>query len=168
MEELDFLILATLSGVAGLYDYGPPGSSLQANIIAEWQNHFIVEEHMLKLDTMIMTPASVFETSGHVARFVDWMVKDKQTGDVLCADHLVKNVLEACLEGNKEARGGGVTTPTTTTPSADDKKKKKRNVKSTAVKLDDRVVKEYEVILAQVRFFFFFASTAFALMRSQC
>jgi len=172
IEEMVFLILATLSGVAGLYDYGPPGSSLQANIIAEWRKHFIVEEHMLELDTTIMTPASVFETSGHVARFADWMVKDKQTGDVLRADHLVKNVLEARLEGDKEARGGGVTAPTTTTPSADDKKKKKKkNVKSTAVKLDDEVVKEYEVILAQVRFFLFFlsfASTAFAPMRSQC
>jgi glycyl-tRNA synthetase len=103
---------------------------------------------MLELDTTIMTPASVFETSGHVARFADWMVKDKQTGDVLRADHLVKNVLEARLDGDKEARG-----VTATTPSADDKKKKKKkNVKSTAVKLDDEVVKEYEVILAQVGF----------------
>ncbi|KIK10522.1 hypothetical protein PISMIDRAFT_20321, partial [Pisolithus microcarpus 441] len=78
-------------GVAGLYDYGPPGSSLQANIIAEWRRHFIVEDHMLELDTTIITPASVFETSGHVARFADWMVKDEETGDVLRADHLVKN-----------------------------------------------------------------------------
>jgi glycyl-tRNA synthetase len=124
---------------------------------------------MLELDTTIMTPASVFETSGHVARFADWMVKDKQTGDVLRADHLVKNVLEARLEGDKEARGGGVAAPAT--PSADDKKKKKKkNVKSTAVKLDDGVVKEYEVILAQVRFFCFgfFASTAFATIWFQC
>ncbi len=75
-------------------------------------------------------------------------MKDKQTGDVLRADHLVKNVLEARLAGDKEARG-----VTTTTPSADDKKKKKKNVKPTAVKLDDEVVKEYEVILAQVRSF---------------
>jgi len=32
-----------------------------------------------------MTPAPVFETSGHVARFADWMVKDTKTGDVLRA-----------------------------------------------------------------------------------
>ena len=140
----------SITGVAGLYDYGPPGSSLQANIISEWRKHFIIEEHMLELDTTIMTPASVFETSGHVARFADWMVKDTKTGDVLRADHLVKNVLEARLAGDKEARGVAAAAPT------DDKKKKKKSAKLAAVKLKDDVVDEYEKILAQVRFFFFF------------
>ncbi|KZV78554.1 hypothetical protein EXIGLDRAFT_633778, partial [Exidia glandulosa HHB12029] len=42
------------AGCAGLYDYGPPGSALQANIIAEWRKHFIVEEGMYELDTTIM------------------------------------------------------------------------------------------------------------------
>ncbi|KAG6883533.1 hypothetical protein C0992_008533 [Termitomyces sp. T32_za158] len=131
-------------GVAGLYDYGPPGSSLQANIIAEWRKHFIIEEGMLELDTTIMTPAPVFETSGHVARFADWMVKDTKTGDVLRADHLVGGVLEARLAGDKEARGLAAAPPSA------DKKKKKKNAKAAVVKLDDDVVKEYETILAQV------------------
>lgn len=131
-------------GVAGLYDYGPPGSSLQANIIAEWRKHFIIEEHMLELDTTIMTPAPVFETSGHVARFADWMVKDTKTGDVLRADHLVKNVLEARLASDKVARGLASSPPT------DEKKKKNKTAKKAAVKLDDVVVREYETTLAQV------------------
>ncbi|CAK5274299.1 unnamed protein product [Mycena citricolor] len=130
-------------GVAGLYDYGPPGSSLQANIIAEWRRHFIVEEAMLELDTTIMTPSPVFEASGHVARFADWMVKDTLNGEVLRADHLVKNVLEARLAGDKEARGA------VPVPVATDKKKKKQ-VKTTAVKLEDAVIAEYESILAQL------------------
>jgi glycyl-tRNA synthetase len=134
------------AGVAGLYDYGPSGSSLQANIINEWRKHFIVEEAMLELDTTIMTPAPVFETSGHVARFADWMVKDSKTGDVLRADHLVKNVLEARLAGDKEARGQAAA------PKEDekDKKKKKKSVKAVAVQLADDVVKSYEFTLAQV------------------
>ncbi|KAF8730053.1 hypothetical protein AX14_005747 [Amanita brunnescens Koide BX004] len=131
-------------GVAGLYDYGPPGSSLQANIIAEWRRHFIIEEHMLELDTTIMTPAPVFETSGHVARFADWMVKDSKTGDVLRADHLVKNVLEARLAGDKEARGLGAQ------PQQDDKKRKKKAAKTVAVQLSDELAKEYEAILARI------------------
>ncbi|KAJ6555155.1 hypothetical protein DFH09DRAFT_1248463 [Mycena vulgaris] len=131
-------------GVAGLYDYGPPGSSLQANLLAEWRRHFIVEESMLELDTTIMTPSPVFEASGHVARFADWMVKDTGNGEVLRADHLVKNVLEARLEGDREARGAAPVVA-----AADDKKKKKK-VKSTAVKLEDAVVAEYESILAQL------------------
>ncbi|OJT07775.1 hypothetical protein TRAPUB_1367 [Trametes pubescens] len=133
-------------GVAGLYDYGPPGSSLQSNIIAEWRKHFIVEEHMLEVDTTVMTPAPVFETSGHVARFADWMVKDLKTGEVLRADHLVKNVLEARLAGDKEARGQAAAPP-----KEDDKKKKKKDkAKAIAVKLADEVVTEYETILAQL------------------
>jgi glycyl-tRNA synthetase len=136
-------------GVAGLYDYGPPGSSLQANIIAEWRKHFIIEEHMLEIDSTIMTPAPVFETSGHVARFADWMVKDTKTGDVLRADHLVKSVLEARLAGDKEARGLAAQPP----QKEDEKKKRKKAaVKNSAavVQLPDDAVKEYEVILAQL------------------
>ena len=105
---------------------------------------------MLELDTTIMTPAPVFETSGHVARFADWMVKDVQTGDVIRADHLVKNVLEARLAGDKEARGQAAA------PAAEDekdKKKKKKAAKAAAVPLPDEVVKNYEVTLAQVRVF---------------
>ncbi|KAI5988082.1 hypothetical protein EDD15DRAFT_2291018 [Pisolithus albus] len=132
-------------GVAGLYDYGPPGSSLQANIIAEWRRHFIVEDHMLELDTTIITPASVFETSGHVARFADWMVKDVETGDVLRADHLVKNVLEARLAANLEARGLAADKV-----KEEEKTKKKRKVKTAAVQLPDEAVKEYESILARL------------------
>lgn len=53
-------------GVAGLYDYGPTGSSLQANILDVWRKHYIIEEDMLELDTTIMTLADVLKTSGHV------------------------------------------------------------------------------------------------------
>ena len=101
---------------------------------------------MLEIDSTIMTPAPVFETSGHVARFADWMVKDTKTGDVLRADHLVKGVFEARLAGDKEARGL-VARP----QKEDEKKKKKKAVKATAVQLPDDAVNEYEVILAQVR-----------------
>lgn len=139
------------SGVAGLYDYGPPGSALQANIIDQWRKHFIVEEGMLELDTTIMTPAPVFETSGHVARFADWMVKDSKTGDVLRADHLVKNVLEARLVGNLEARGA-VATGASQDDQGKKKKKNKATGKAVAVVLDETTVKGYETILAQVRF----------------
>ena len=61
---------ANLPGVAGLYDYGPPGSSLQANILDAWRKHFIIEEDMLELDTTIMTLSDVLKTSGHVDKWV--------------------------------------------------------------------------------------------------
>ncbi|CAE6369124.1 unnamed protein product [Rhizoctonia solani] len=133
-------------GVAGLYDYGPPGSALQANILDVWRKHFIIEENMLEVDTTIMTPSAVFETSGHVAKFADWMVKDLVTGEVLRADHLVEAVLEARLKGDKEARGVAEEAAV----DEKDAKKKKKKVKSTAVKLDDAVVNVYNTTLAQI------------------
>lgn len=134
-------------GVAGLYDYGPPGSALQTNIIDSWRKHFVIEEDMLELDTTIMTLADVLKTSGHVDKFADWMVKDVQNGEIYRADHLVEAVLEARLKGDKEARGV-VEEP----PKDDeaDKKKKKKKVKSVAVKLEDNVVAEIENLLAQI------------------
>ena len=105
---------------------------------------------MLEVDTTIMTPAPVFEASGHVARFADWMVKDTKTGEVLRADHLVKNVLEARLAGNLEARATGEQ-PAATKATVPSKKKKKDERMSVPVKLSDEVVSQYEVILAKVR-----------------
>jgi glycyl-tRNA synthetase len=133
-------------GVAGLYDYGPPGSALQANILAEWRRHFIVEENMLEVDTTCMTPAPVFEASGHVARFADWMVKDTKNGEVLRADHLVKNVLQARLDGNREARGLAAEP----VKEDDKKKKKKKDVKGASVQISDELVGIYETVLAKV------------------
>ncbi len=87
-------------GVAGLYDYGPPGCALQANIIDLWRKHFILEEHMLEVDCTIMTPFDVLKTSGHVDRFSDYMVTDSKTGDFFRADHLIEAFFERLLASN--------------------------------------------------------------------
>lgn len=84
-------------GVAGLYDYGPPGCALQSNILSVWRSHFIFEEQMLEVDTSIMTLSEVLKTSGHVDRFTDYMVRDAKTGDFFRADHLVESRLEKML-----------------------------------------------------------------------
>jgi glycyl-tRNA synthetase len=75
------------------------------------------------------------------------MVKDAKTGEIFRTDHLVEAVLEARLKGDREARGQAAVPE-----AADDdkKKKKKKVVKSTAVKLEDATVQEYESLLAQV------------------
>ncbi|KAL8286144.1 hypothetical protein RQP46_004632 [Phenoliferia psychrophenolica] len=134
-------------GVKGLYDYGPPGSSLQANIIDLWRKHFIIEEEMLELDTTIMTLSDVLKTSGHVDKFTDWMCKDIKTHEVFRADHLVEAVLEARLKGDKEARGVVEEAVEEEDPK---KKKSKKKVKSTAVKLAEETVAEYDSILAKI------------------
>lgn len=130
-------------GVGGLYDYGPPGCALQANIVDQWRKHFILEEDMLEVDCTVLTPHEVLKTSGHVDKFADWMCKDPKNGDILRADHFVEAILEARLNGDKEARGEQVEV-------VDDPKKKKKKAKTTAVKLDDAVKQEYEEVLARI------------------
>ncbi|KAI0552183.1 hypothetical protein F4679DRAFT_101905 [Xylaria curta] len=81
----------------GLYDYGPPGCALQANIVDLWRKHLVLEENMLELDCTVLTPEAVLKTSGHVDKFADWMCKDPARGECLRADHLVENVLASHL-----------------------------------------------------------------------
>ncbi|KAI9779155.1 MAG: Glycine--tRNA ligase 1, mitochondrial [Geoglossum umbratile] len=138
-------------GVSGLYDYGPPGCALQANIVDIWRKHFVLEEDMLEVDCTMLTPHEVLKTSGHVDKFADWMCKDPKTGEIFRADHLVEEVLEARLKGDKEARGLKVEEKE---EEADAKKKKKKVKDVKALKLDDAVVKEYEEILAKVRIYY--------------
>ncbi|KAH9817398.1 glycyl-tRNA synthetase [Teratosphaeria destructans] len=120
----------------GLYDYGPPGCSLQANIVDLWRKHFVLEEDMLELDCTVLTPEEVFKTSGHVDKFADWMCRDTIKGDYVRADHLLETVLVNRLEDDKKARA----------TCAGDSNAKASNPKQ----LDEGVLKEYESILAQI------------------
>lgn len=136
-------------GVSGLYDYGPPGCSLQANIVDIWRKHFVLEEDMLELDCTALTPHDVLKTSGHVDKFSDWMSKDPKTGEIFRADHLVEEVLESRLNGDKEARGQA--SAQVEVDAEKGTKTRKKKVKETkAVKLEDREVKEYEETLAKI------------------
>lgn len=100
---------------------------------------------MLEVDCTMLTPAEVLKTSGHVDKFADWMCKDPKSGEIFRADHLVEEVLESRLKGDKEARGQKV--------QIDEEKEAKRKKKSKdakIVKLDDATVQEYEEILAKI------------------
>ena len=133
-------------GVSGLYDYGPPGCSLLANIVDIWRKHFVLEEDMLELDCTALTPHEVLKTSGHVDKFADWMCKDPKTGEIFRADHLVEGVLESRLIGDKEARGQKMEVD----EEKDAKKKKKKLKETKAVKLENALIKEYEEVLAKI------------------
>ncbi|KAK5677422.1 Glycine--tRNA ligase 1, mitochondrial [Elasticomyces elasticus] len=129
--------------VKGLFDYGPPLENLEAEVISIWRDHFIRHERMMALKCSMLTPYKVLETSGHVAKFADYMCKDPKTGEILRADHLIKDVIESRLRSDREARGEKVET------EEDPKlKKKKAKLAKTATKLDDDVRKEYEYLLA--------------------
>ncbi|KAF7189881.1 Glycine--tRNA ligase 1, mitochondrial [Pseudocercospora fuligena] len=129
----------------GLFDYGPPLETIEAEFVNIWRDHFIRTEKMMALKCSMLTPYKVLETSGHVAKFADYMCKDPKTGEILRSDHLIKDVIETRLKGDREARGEKIEEDA----EAEAKKKKKnKNAAKTAVKLDDAVVKEYEHLLA--------------------
>ncbi|GER48523.1 glycyl-tRNA synthetase / glycine--tRNA ligase [Striga asiatica] len=85
-------------GVAGLYDYGPPGCAVKSNVLAFWRQHFVLEENMLEVDCPCVTPEVVLKASGHVDKFTDLMVKDEKTGTCYRADHLLKDHCKEKLE----------------------------------------------------------------------
>ncbi|CAI5521720.1 unnamed protein product [Closterium sp. Naga37s-1] len=85
-------------GVAGLFDYGPPGCAVKSNVLAFWRQHFVLEENMLEVDCPCVTPDAVLRASGHVDKFTDLMVKDVKTQACYRADHLLKDHLGELLE----------------------------------------------------------------------
>ncbi|OWM76277.1 hypothetical protein CDL15_Pgr009923 [Punica granatum] len=85
-------------GVAGLYDYGPPGCAVKANVLSFWRQHFVLEENMLEVDCPCVTPEIVLKASGHVDKFTDLMVKDEKTGTCYRADHLLKDFCNEKLQ----------------------------------------------------------------------
>ena len=87
-------------GVSGLFDLGPPGSALKANVVEAWRRHFVLEEKMLEMECTCLTPEPVLKTSGHVDRFTDLMVKDVDTGDCYRADKLLEDVIDDFLDKN--------------------------------------------------------------------
>ncbi len=130
--------------VKGLFDYGPPLETLEAEVINIWRDHFIRTEKMMALKCSMLTPYEVLKTSGHVDKFADYMCKDPKTGEILRSDHLIKDVIEARLKSDKEARGEKIEDA-----EEDPKKKKKQSkVVKTAVKLDDATRQQYEHMLA--------------------
>jgi glycyl-tRNA synthetase len=55
-------------GVAGLYDYGPPGCAVKSNVQQFWRQHFVLEESMLEVECPAVTPEVVLQASGCVFR----------------------------------------------------------------------------------------------------
>lgn len=53
--------MACVSGVSGLYDFGPVGCTLKNNILQVWRQHFIQEEQILEIDCTMLTPEPVLK-----------------------------------------------------------------------------------------------------------
>ena len=89
-------------GVAGLFDMGPPGCALKANMETQWRQHFVINENMLEVSCTNLTPEPVLKASGHVDRFSDLMVRNEQNpNELFRADKLVK---EECFNRLKDPK----------------------------------------------------------------
>lgn len=86
------------NGPAGLFDYGPMACVLKANVLATWRQHFTLEDNVLEIECTNLTPLNVLETSGHVERFTDLMVKDEITNECFRADKLLEDGIDKYLE----------------------------------------------------------------------
>jgi glycyl-tRNA synthetase len=86
---------------AGLFDYGPVGCAIKANLIALWRQHFVLNEDMLEVDCTALTPEPILKTSGHVDKFNDFMVKDTKNGQCFRADHLLEAHMDKLLADKK-------------------------------------------------------------------
>ncbi|KAA0163546.1 hypothetical protein FNF27_07914 [Cafeteria roenbergensis] len=89
------------NGVAGLYDFGPPGTAFKDNLLAFWRRHFVYEEGMLQLECTTLTPEPVLKTSGHVDKFTDLMVKDS-AGECFRADKLLEDAIDDLVKKDSE------------------------------------------------------------------
>src|SRR5712691_12449495 len=74
-------------GIGGFWDYGPLGVELKRNIKEAWWQDMVLnpplgpdgqEIQMVGLDCAIIMNPKVWEASGHVGGFADWMVDCKK------------------------------------------------------------------------------------------
>ena len=55
------LMIRHSTGVAGLYDFGPSGCAMEANMLTIWKSHFVLEEQMLEIRASLLTPHQVLK-----------------------------------------------------------------------------------------------------------
>jgi len=79
-------------GVGGLYDYGPLGAAMKANLEDYWRKLYVLGEGFQEISCPIVAPEPVFKASGHVDAFSDMYVECMSCGEVYRADHLAKGL----------------------------------------------------------------------------
>ena len=78
-------------GVAGFYTYGPAGAALKRNVEDAWRDRFITREGAHEIDSPTIVPEPVFEASGHLDSFDDFLVACPDCDARHRADHLVED-----------------------------------------------------------------------------
>ena len=81
-------------GLGGFYDYGPLGSLMKRNILDLWLKEFVYRDGLIFVDTPIIGPEIVYRASGHLDKFMDYMVRCKSCGHAFRANELIREYVE--------------------------------------------------------------------------
>lgn len=74
-------------GISGFWDFGVLGRDLKENIKKEWwTRHVRKRDDVTGLDGAIITSPKVWDASGHLKSFTDYIVKNKKTKEVFKVD----------------------------------------------------------------------------------
>jgi len=79
-------------GLAGLFDYGPLGTALKANIENHWRKLYVMQEGFQEISCPTVAPEAVFKASGHTDAFSDMYVECLKCGETFRADHLATDL----------------------------------------------------------------------------
>jgi len=77
-------------GLSGFVTFGPLGTLLKRRIEDKFRSFFLRKLDIYEIETSVITPAKVFEASGHVEHFKEPMVECVQCKRKFRADHLLQ------------------------------------------------------------------------------
>jgi len=77
-------------GVSGFVTYGSLGARLKQNIEKKIREMLVNRLGILETESPVITPAEIFEASGHIAHFKEPLVECKKCGKRFRADHLLE------------------------------------------------------------------------------
>ncbi|MBI4015478.1 MAG: glycine--tRNA ligase [Candidatus Aenigmarchaeota archaeon] len=87
--------------IAGFWNWGPLGTRLKGNFLAEWKNIFVRGENAYEIETTDILPEIVWQASGHSEGFNDKQTMCKKCKSRFRADHFI----EEFLKGKEKLEG---------------------------------------------------------------
>ena len=86
--------------MAGFYDYAHLGTLLKNKWQDLWREYFLgLDDNFYEMSVCHIMPEHVFKASGHLASFVDPVVRCKKCGNTERADHIIEDALKENFEG---------------------------------------------------------------------
>lgn len=78
-------------GREGYHDLGPNGIKMKHNLLKLWRQIFVnTDEWVEEIECPIITPSELLKASGHLEKFTDYIVSDRE-GKSYRADHLLED-----------------------------------------------------------------------------